>query len=85
MVMMVVVVMSVMMIDRVSCIPGWLTTPYVVKDDLELLILLPPPRKSWDRPCATMPSYQRGVFDERNTVSWELKVELFGRVHIWYA
>lgn len=47
--MMVVVVMSVMMIDRVSCIPGWLTTPYVVKDDLELLILLPPPRKSWGR------------------------------------
>lgn len=28
--------------DRVSCILGWFITPYIVKDDLELLILLPP-------------------------------------------
>lgn len=28
--------------------PGWSQTHYVAKDDLELLILLPPPHKFWD-------------------------------------
>lgn len=35
--------------DRASCILGWLQTLFVAKDDLELLITLPPPR---ERRCA---------------------------------
>lgn len=30
------------MIDGASCTLSWFITPYVVKGDLELLILLPP-------------------------------------------
>lgn len=37
------VMMMMVMINRVSCIPRWLKTPDVVKEDPELLILLPPP------------------------------------------
>lgn len=29
--------------DNISCRPGWSQTHYIVKDDLELLVLLPLP------------------------------------------
>lgn len=31
-----------------SCVPGWLQTQIVAKDDFELLTLVPPPPECWD-------------------------------------
>lgn len=34
--------------DRVSCSPSWPQTPYIAKNNLELLLFLSPYPESWD-------------------------------------